>query len=113
MVMVTSLQFSPIFCVGVDGGGVEIGLLSLLISVEGIVGRKGIVGGGVATCSPGAVGFDAPMDVGGDAGTGPPVGTVGGGGPAVRGAGTGWVLVMVAGLASVLTSILLLGILGS
>ena len=105
--MVTSLQFPPIFCVGVDG------LLSLLISVEGIVGRKGIVGGGVATCSPGAVGFDAPMDGSGDAGTGPPVGAVNGGGPAVRGAGRGWVLVMVAGLTSVLTSILLLGILGS
>ena len=105
--MVTFLQSRPIFCVGVDGGGVEIGLLSLLIFVEGIVG------GGVATCSLGAVGFDAPMDVGGDAGTGPPVGAVGGCGPAVRGAGTGWVLVMVGGLASVLTSILLLGILGS
>jgi len=111
--MVTSLQFPPIFCVGVDGGGVEIGLLSLLISVEGIVGRKGIVGGGVATCSPGAVGFDAPMDVGGDAGTGLAVDGVGGGVPAARVAGRGWVLVMVAGLASVLTSILLLGILGS
>ena len=105
--MVTSLQSRPIFCVGVDGGGVEIGLLSLLIFVEGIVG------GGVATCSPGAVGFDAPMDVGGDAGTGLAVDGVGGGVPAARVAGRGWVLVMVAGLASVLTSILLLGILGS
>ena len=53
------------------------------------------------------------MDVGGDAGTGLAVDGVGGGVPAARVAGRGWVLVMVAGLASVLTSILLLGILGS
>lgn len=111
--MVTSLQFPPIFCVGVDVGGVYNGLLPLLISAGGDVGITGLVGGGVAICSPEAVGFDAPMDGSGDAGTGPPVGAVNGGGPAVRGAGRGWVLVMVAGLTSVLTSILLLGILGS
>ena len=111
--MVTSLQFPPIFCVGVDVGGVYNGLLPLLISAGGDVGLTGIVGGGVATCSPEAVGFDAPMDVGGDAVTGLAVDGVGGGVPAARVAGRGWVLVMVAGLVSVLTSILLLGILGS
>ena len=59
------------------------------MSVEGTVGLTGIVGGGVATCSPGAVGFDVPMDVGGDVGTGPPVGAVDGSDPVVRGAGAG------------------------
>ena len=46
-------------------------------------------GGGVATCSLGAMGLDAPTDVGGDAGTGPPAGGVDGGAPTAEGAEPG------------------------